>query len=101
MSGLGADVVAISDTAQLKGTSDRDVLELSTRQGRVLITDNIRDFAPLNASWAALGRTHAGVVFISTKAYPQDRTRLGRVTAALGKRLEDDSWPGPGNVDFL
>jgi hypothetical protein len=98
---VGADVVAISDTAHLKGTSDSDVLELATSEARALITDNIRDFAPLNASWAALGRTHAGMVFISTKTFPQDRTRVGRITAALQKRLQDDAWPEPGQVDFL
>lgn len=98
---FGADVVAISDTAHLKGISDSDVLELATVERRGLITDNIRDFAPLNASWAALGRTHTGIVLISRKTYPQDSTRVGGITAALQKRLQDNAWPEPGHVGFL
>lgn len=52
---LGVDVVAISESPTLRRTPDPDVLELAAGQARVLVTDNIKDFAPLNASWAAQG----------------------------------------------
>jgi hypothetical protein len=97
----GADVTAISETPRLKGTADPDVLEFATSEKRVLVTANIRDFAPLDALWAAQGRTHDGILFISTSAYPQDRTWVGRVVGALQGRLAEDRWPAPGQVDFL
>lgn len=98
---VGADVTAISQNADLKGTADPDVLELSTSEKRVLVTANIRDFVPLDSLWAAQGRTHGGMVFISTSAFPQDRNRVGRIVNALRQRLVDDRWPSPGQVDFL
>lgn len=97
----GGDVTAISGAAQLKGMSDPDVLELSTSEKRVLVTANIRDFAPLDALWAAQGRTHGGILFISTTAFPQDRTWLGRIVSALQHRLADERGPAPGQVEFL
>lgn len=97
----GADVLAISEEAHLRGTSDADVLILAAAEGRLLVTDNIQDFAPLDALWAAQGRSHAGVLFISSKAYPQDRARTGRLVAALRRRLESGTWPTAGQVGFL
>lgn len=97
----GADITAIAESAESKGTSDPDVLELAAAEKRILVTANIRDFAPLDATWAAQGRTHSGIVFISTSAYPQDRRWVGSVVEALRQRMADERWPGPGQVDFL
>lgn len=97
----GFDVVAISANPSLRGTSDPEVLELATREGRVLVTHNVKDFALLAASWAAEGRTHTGMLFISAKSFPSGRSQLGRLAAALEGRWADDRWPSPGQVDFL
>ncbi len=99
--GEGIDAVAISDSPSLRGTPVQEVLEIAARDGRILVTANIKDFAPLSRSWASQGRTHAGIVLISTKAYPPDRTFIGRIAAALRERARSDRWPQPGEVDFL
>lgn len=101
MSAAGHDVVAVSGRPDLRGMPDSEVLELATRENRVLVTDNVKDFAPLNASWAAQGRTHAGLVFISSKSFPQDRRRVGLIAAALTMRLGEGRWPSPGQYEFL
>lgn len=98
---LGVDVVAISESPTLRRTPDPDVLELAAGQDRVLVTDNIKDFAPLNASWAAQGRTHHGILFISSRTYPHDRSRVGHLVSALQQRVSADRWPTPGQVAFL
>ena len=67
----------------------------------VVLGDELLDEVVTICGWVDKYRDHAGIVFISTKTYPQDRTRVGRVTAALQKRLVDDAWPEPGHVDFL
>ncbi len=97
----GLDVLVVSADPVLRGRSDADVLEWAAGEGRAVVTDNVRDFAPLHASWAALGRTHAGLLFISSKAYPQDRARTGRIVAALKVRASNGHWPAPGQYDFL
>ncbi len=94
----GLDVLAVSAHPVLRGIGDADLLDWATADGRTLVTDNVRDFAPLHASWAAQGRMHAGLIFISSKSYPQDRARIGRIVATLKARA---SWPKPGQFEFL
>lgn len=95
------DVLAVNADPVTRGLADADVLELATAQGRTVVTDNVKDFARLNAQWAALGKAHPGLLFISAKAFPQDRARIGRIVAALRGRARTDSWPAPGQYDFL
>lgn len=97
----GADVLAVSEEPHLRGTPDADLLALAAGEGRLLVTDNVQDFAPLDRLWAAQGRSHAGVLFVSSKAFPQDRARKGRITAALRLRLDAGTWPPSGQVGFL
>lgn len=97
----GMDVMAISESVILRGTQDHDVLALAAREGQVLLTDNIKDFAALDAIWAAQGRTHAGVLYISTRTYPQNRARIGTLVAALEGRHKQSRWPEPGQCQFL
>ena len=97
----GCDTTAISATADLRGSSDPEVLEIAAAQGRILVTDNIRDFVPLSNAWAAQGRTHPGILVISSKRFPMTRERNGRIAAALIRRHETGTWPAPGQCEFL
>ncbi|MEI2621445.1 MAG: DUF5615 family PIN-like protein [Candidatus Nanopelagicales bacterium] len=56
----GVDVVSVSAEPNLRGLADSDVLDWAASEGRVLVTDNIKDFAVLNAQWAASPRKHPG-----------------------------------------
>ena len=60
----GHDVRAVDEERALEGRSDRDLLELAAHDGRILVTCNVRDFAPLAVEWASLGRAHAGVLLV-------------------------------------
>lgn len=97
----GCEALAISSSPDLRGVPDVDVLALAAEHGRVLVTGNIRDFVPLASSWAAQGRTHPGILLVSSKTFPMSRGRSGRITAALLTRFRAGSWPAPGQVDFL
>lgn len=93
----GLDVQAVLERQELVGGPDEALLELATREGRVLVTKNIVDFVPLSQQWIATGRTHAGLVLISTKTFPEGRDWIGAVAAALaGAQL-----PGAGEVMWL
>jgi Domain of unknown function (DUF5615) len=97
----GQDVLAVIAHPVLRGIGDADLLDWATADGRTLVTDNVRDFAPLHASWAAQGRMHAGLIIISSKSYPQDRARTGRIVAALKGHASNGHWPAHGQYDFL
>ena len=97
----GCDTVAISAQPDLRSTPDADVLEIAAQQGRVLVTDNVQDFAPLSSSWAAAGRAHPGILMISSKTFPMTRARSRLIAAALLKRHSSHTWPAPGQFEFL
>lgn len=46
----------------LQSASDEAVLSFAARDGRVVLTNNYRDFVLLVANWYAAGRAHAGVI---------------------------------------
>ena len=95
--GAGADALGVSEAPALRGTSDAELLEFCAAQGRVLVTANIKDFVALHRR----EQGHAGILLVSSKAFPQDRGSIGRLVAALSARLREDRWPGVGTVDFL
>lgn len=101
LTGEGCDTEAVCARPDLRGAPDADVLEAATREGRVLVTDNIRDFAPLSGTWAGQGRTHPGIVLISSRIFPMTRGRSVRIAAALLARCRSDDWPQAGQCDFL
>ena len=84
----GYDVDAVADRDDLVGRSDRFILEAACREGRAVVTNNIKDFRPLAAEWLAQGRVHAGLILL-----PSTRTRsrdaIAAVAAAIDTVLRD------------
>lgn len=97
----GLDVQAVLERRELVTYPDEALLELATREERTLITKNIVDFGPLSQQWAADGRSHAGLVFISTKTFPEAKDWIGGVASALTLASERGQLPGPGEVVWL
>ena len=75
-------------------------LTAATSAGRGLVSDNVRDFMALEQRYKALGRAHGGLVFISSKSFPQERSFVGAVVKALDKLLSEETF-GAGSVTFL
>ncbi len=98
----GYDVVAVADRADLIGCGDRIVLEVADREGRAVVTNNIKDFRPLAAEWLAAGRTHPGLILL-----PSARTRTRAAVPLLATAIEailrahpdgiagSECWVGP------
>ncbi|HID52723.1 MAG TPA: hypothetical protein EYP41_11900 [Anaerolineae bacterium] len=57
----GYDVVHINHT-EFRGIDDEPLLEMAAAEGRAVLTNNHRDFAPLVRFWYEDGRKHAGVI---------------------------------------
>jgi hypothetical protein len=83
----GHDVLAVVADPSLIALPDDQVLAHAHAVGRALVTANIKDFAPLDGQYKAIGRTHAGLVLVSTKTFPQDRSLVGAVVTALDTLL--------------
>ncbi|MDO8306841.1 MAG: DUF5615 family PIN-like protein [Actinomycetota bacterium] len=99
--GQGIDAYGIAERPDLVGSPDPAVLELATREERVLVTCNTRDFAILDRAWMAAGRRHSGIVFVSTASFPQNRGFVGAVAAALAGLASGNALPAPGQCQFL
>jgi predicted nuclease of predicted toxin-antitoxin system len=57
----GFDVMT-TEQAGLDTATDEQQLAFATREGRAVLTYNIRDFAPLHRQWLAEGRSQTGIV---------------------------------------
>ena len=80
------DVRSVVADPSLVALPDDQILSEASAAGRALVTANIKDFAPLDRAYKAIGRTHA-LVLVSTKTFPQNRSYAGAVVTALDKLL--------------
>lgn len=97
----GHDVAAVVADPTLIALPDDQILATATTTGRALLTVNIKDFVPLDARYRAAGQAHAGLILVSTKTFPQDRTYLTAITSALAALLDLLDPVQPGQVIFL
>ena len=101
LTGAGIDTIAVSAMSDLAGQPDSEVLEAAHRLGCVLVTENVRDFAPLAQSWMAHGRAHPGIVLIGSRAIPHGRGKPGAIVSALLRMHAANELPSPGHLVFL
>jgi hypothetical protein len=97
----GHDARAVVATPAFAGLPDEEILIGAAEAGRALVTANIKDFMPIDARYRATGRTLAGLIMVSTKTFPQNRTYIVAVTTALVSLLASASDGLEGRVIFL
>jgi uncharacterized protein YbjT (DUF2867 family) len=96
----GHDVVAVVDDPAMTGFADEEILAAATSANRVVVTVNIRDFMVLDQRYRAAGRNHSGLVLVSSKSFPQDRSFIGALVGALEKLLTEEA-PRINTIAFL
>ena len=84
----GWDVQAIQDDTSLIGKKDLEILRASGALGRVLVTDNVPDFARLHNRFIAAGENHFGLLFASPASLPRSKRTIGLWVAAIARFLE-------------
>src|SRR6266700_2324676 len=94
----GYDVISVVADPALVGLPDDQILAYATTEGRALVTANIRDFIPLDTRYRAADQSHAGLIFVSTKTFPQNRGFPSAVATALAVLLSGTAkiQSGPG-----
>lgn len=89
----GHDVVAVVADPALVALPDDHIFACAATAGRAVVTANIKDFMPLDAGYRAAAHAHAGLILVSTKTFPQDRTFTVAITKALSALLnQPSSW---------
>ena len=97
----GHDVLAVVADPALVSLLDDQILAHAAATGRAVVTANIKDFMPLDIGYRAARHTHAGLILVSTKTFPQDRTFTVAVAKALGALLGQAGSLRPDQVLFL
>jgi uncharacterized protein with PIN domain len=92
----GHDVVAVAEMPGLAGSPDEAVLDAATRDGRCLVTENVRDFAVL-----ARYTSHGGMLFVSAERWPRTPAAIKRLADALSQVMAAARVPGPSGVGWL
>ena len=95
----GHDVQAASEIG-LTGMPDEQLLVTAAQQGRVLVTNNVRDFVPLEREWAAAGDVHQGIIYTDDDSVARAVNQMGellrRLTRVLDDHPDDDALRGRG-----
>jgi hypothetical protein len=81
----GVDAIAATEAPdRYRGVPDHEVFARARADGRVIVTDNVPDFAALVADAASRGEMHPGVVFAVRPAFDRGHPRItGRMVRAL------------------
>jgi Domain of unknown function (DUF5615) len=95
------DVLAVAADSALIGLSDDQILAHAADTARALVTANIKDFMPLDARYRAASQTHARLILVSTKTFPQNRAFAAAIIGALSALLDQPGPIQPGQVLFL
>ena len=98
---LGCDASSVAERHELRSLDDAAVLAAATREGRVLVTSNVRDFVVLDRLWQATSTRHCGMVLVNSRRFPATAHALGMVVSALKDRHERGQWPGDNEAQFL
>ena len=101
LSAKGYDAASVVGNAALIGLPDDQVLAYATSDGRALVTANIKDFVPLDGRHRAAGQSHAGLILVSTKTFPQNRAFPAAIITALASLLSSTAMIQSGQVLFL
>ena len=99
---LGHDADATAERADLRGQDDAVILAVAAREGRVVVTEDRRDFRRLARAEVSGGRPHPALVLLSPRAWRRrNRIAIGRLVRALdallasGAMVEGEHWLVP------
>jgi predicted nuclease of predicted toxin-antitoxin system len=84
----GFDCLTAAHAGRL-GESDEEQLAFATRERRVLITHNARDYYRLAIEWARQGREHSGIVLATRR---RDVFQVGQRVLPVLTLLDQDGW---------
>ena len=97
----GHDVQAVVADPSLASLPDDQILSRAAATARALVTANIKDFIPLDARYRAAAQAHAGLILVSAKTFPQNRSHTSAVTSALAALLDGREQIEASQVIFL
>jgi len=85
----GVDAVATqNERPELEGQDDDVILRAATLERRVVVTNNVRDYAPLVEEVGLRGEPQFGVIFTDDTTFPRTHAGIGLIVRALAAFVE-------------
>jgi Domain of unknown function (DUF5615) len=97
----GHDVQAVVADPSLASMPDDQILARAAATRRSLVTANIKDFMPLDAQYRTAGQEHAGLILVSAKTFPQNRSYTSALISSLAALLDEHEQIEASRVIFL
>lgn len=97
----GHDVLAVVEQDELRALTDEDLFRWAAERGRRIVTENVKDFAPLLRSAEELGQPTAALLFTSSRSFPRSRRNPGSLVEALHAWLRAAEATVPPLEDWL
>jgi hypothetical protein len=88
----GHDVRAADEERELDGATDEELLSLATKEGRIFVTFDVKDFPVIVRRWAESGRQHAGCAIVVGLGHGEFGAVLDAVASQLIARPEQRDW---------
>src|SRR5487761_32115 len=85
----GRDAEATQGNAALEAKKDPDLLRAARKLDRVIVSDNVQDFARLHQQFRVSGEDHAGIILVSPTRFPRSKHTIGIWFEALDTFLHD------------
>ena len=79
---IGIDAVSVSEL-KLGGSSDAEVFGAAVASGRVVLTENVGDFARIAAEHSTGGGEHAGVLIALSRRFSRRAAGIPPLIAAI------------------
>jgi predicted nuclease of predicted toxin-antitoxin system len=86
--GRGYDVIAVSERAELRDLPDEALLRWAQSDGRVLVTEDVRDFTVLHHTFLTRGDLHAGLILTSPRKFSRRMSAVGSLIDALAAFID-------------
>ncbi len=97
----GFDVVAVAEQDGLRALSDAELCAWAESHQRRIVTENVKDFAPLLRAAHQSGHHGLSVLFTSSRTFPRSRRRPGQPIEALDEWLSHDDELQHSAEDWL
>jgi hypothetical protein len=80
----GYDVIAVQEDSQLRELSDPALFTAAQDLQRSIVTENVKDYLPLDAQSHSRAEAHWGLVLTTHQSFPRHRDRfIGALTRSL------------------
>ena len=97
----GEDVLAVAEQDELRALTDEELFRWAGEHNRRIVTENVKDFAPLLRRAEELRHQVTPLLFTSSRTFPRSRRNPGPLIDALAAWLRAAQVSEPPIEDWL